>query len=202
MKNKGFTLVEGLLLILVVLTIGFGGFYVWNETNSSESDEPESSQEQSSEESDDEETEESSGIQITTDDFTMTLPEGFEESNTRQFTFTGEPATTYTYLNSSTGEYFEVNLNPAQSGINPDATWTYTTDANKNVSLVDSSDTVCSSATDEWCTTDNNGRVDIYIANSDQTDQSGVYFTAGYLNSEDITALDFVEEILNSIQLL
>ena len=39
MSQKGFTLVEGLLITLTVAVIGFGGFYTYNQTQASDSEE-------------------------------------------------------------------------------------------------------------------------------------------------------------------
>lgn len=36
MKQKGFSLVEGLLLVLILLIVGFGGYYVWSQNKVSE----------------------------------------------------------------------------------------------------------------------------------------------------------------------
>ena len=36
--QKGFSLVEGLLIILIISVVGFAGYYVWNEN---QDDEPE-----------------------------------------------------------------------------------------------------------------------------------------------------------------
>jgi hypothetical protein len=39
MRQRGFSLVEGLLIVLVVAVVGFGGWYVWNESQDNEAEE-------------------------------------------------------------------------------------------------------------------------------------------------------------------
>ncbi len=43
--QKGFTLVEGLLIFLVIALVGFGGYYVWNQQQDDESEQTETMQE-------------------------------------------------------------------------------------------------------------------------------------------------------------
>ena len=52
MKNqKGFSLVEGLLIIIIVTVVGFGSYYVWNQNKSSETQQQEITIESSEQES-------------------------------------------------------------------------------------------------------------------------------------------------------
>lgn len=208
-KENGFGLVEALLIILVLLIIGFAGWFVFlrdNEEDNEAANEQTTTEQQETETTDSTESESSSeeATELTvdeTDDFTLTTPEGFERIDERQFTFTGTPERTYTYKNAESEDYFEVNYNPAESGINADFTWIYTySDGEFTVDKSDS--TVCLPEESDWCEfSGGNGRLDsaIFSEGGAGVDGEAVYFTFGNTASEEVGDLSYVDTFLENI---
>lgn len=145
-------------------------------------------------------TPESIGERVEESFFSLTLPGGFtEKTGARIFTFTAEPSEHYSYVNNDTGDYFEVNVVSEGSGVNPDYAWTYTA-TDGRVSLQKLTTEVCD-ASDELCTTSGDGRLDVFVKNEAQAQFSGknVYFTFGNTKTETPTSLDFVDQIVDSL---
>jgi hypothetical protein len=135
--------------------------------------------------------------------FSLVIPEGFIAVDERIFTFTGPPKTTYSFSNSDTGDYFEVNIEPAQSGINADFTWIYVYE--DGVFTVDKSDsTVCTPEESEWCEfSGNNDRLDssIFSEMSQEINGEEYYFTFGNIISEEVGDLTYVDQFLESLEI-
>jgi hypothetical protein len=137
-----------------------------------------------------------------TEYYTLVVPEGFERVGERIFTFTGAPARTYSYQNSTTNDYFEVNIDPADSGLNADFVWTYVfTDGLFTVDKTNS--TVCLPEESEWCEFSGaNGRLDSAIFSEPETPINGqvFYFTFGNTASETVGDLTYVDQFLENIE--
>lgn len=204
--ENGFGLVEALLILLIILLISFAGWFVFlrdNEEGNEAANEQTTSETQDTEttetSSDDESVEEATVDE--TEDYTLTVPEGFERIDERQFTFTGAPERTYTYKNAETDDYFEVNIDPADSGFNSDFTWIYTY-SDGEFTLDKSDSTVCTPEESEWCMySGDNGRLDsaIFSEGGAGVDGAQVYFTFGNTESEEVGDLSYVDAFLEGV---
>jgi hypothetical protein len=203
-KQQGFSALYALLILIVLLIVGFAGWYVWSRNDdSSENQETQAQEEMTIDYSAESERlsseEEPSGVLDETEYYTLRVPEGFERTGERIFTFTGAPSETFTYTNATTGDYFEVNIGPAASGINADFTWTYqlTEEIYEGVYVLDKSDsTVCLPAEDEWCEfSGGNGRLDSAIFSAPGSAElfQRTYFTFGNITSETVGDLTYVD---------
>jgi hypothetical protein len=135
--------------------------------------------------------------------FTLIIPEGYAAVGERIFTYTGAPASTYSFKNAETNDYFEVNIEPAQSGINPDFVWTYVY-ADGVFTLDKSDSTVCTAEEDEWCeTSGGNGRLDsaIFSEPSQEINGNVYYFTFGNTESEVVGDLSFVDLFFEGLEI-
>jgi hypothetical protein len=135
--------------------------------------------------------------------FTLEIPEGYDAVGERIFTYTGAPASTYSFKNAETNDYFEVNIEPAQSGINPDFVWTYVY-ADGVFTLDKSDSTVCTAEEDEWCeTSGGNGRLDsaIFSEPSQEINGNVYYFTFGNTESEVVGDLSFVDLFFEGLEI-
>jgi hypothetical protein len=206
-KQQGFSALYVFLIVLVLLLLGFAGWYVWSqqEDDSAETTTSEAVPVGSDDSAPAEESAlspESELVVDETDDYTLSIPAGFERVGERIFTFTGAPERTYSYQNSTTGDYFEVNVTPADSGLNADFVWTYTYAG--GVFTLDKSDsTVCMPADDEWCEfSGGNGRLDSAIFAQPEAPINGerIYFTFGNTTSETVGDLSYVDAFLENIE--
>lgn len=135
------------------------------------------------------------------DFFTITLPSGFEKKQgAREFQFTGAPQQHYTYINNQTGEYFEVNIAGEGSGVNPDYAWIYTYSGGK-ITLQKTTTEVCDKS-DELCSSAEDGRLDVFIKNQNQSLINGrnIYFTFGNTKTEQPGSVAFVDEFISNLQ--
>lgn len=145
---------------------------------------------------------EATGKTLEEDFFSIKLPIGFQKkSGDRLFVFTAEPAQHYSYLNETTGDYFEVNVlqEDRESGVSPDYTWTYTyTDG--GVGFQKLTTTVCDTS-DEMCSSAGDGRLDVYVGSKERVSIAGrtVYFTFGNTKSEEPQSMDFVDVIVGGL---
>jgi hypothetical protein len=206
-KQRGFSALYALLILIILLIVGFAGWYVWNQQ---EDDTPATTTSETAAEASEEatptadESEPVSEAELAEDEtayYTLRIPEGFERTGERIFTFTGAPSETFTYSNATTGDYFEVNVTPADSGINADFVWTYTYAAG-SFTLDKSDSTVCMPADDEWCEfSGGNGRLDSAIFAQPEAPINGerIYFTFGNTTSEEVGDLTYVDTFLANI---
>lgn len=198
-----------LVIILLVLFLIAGGAAAYLMSQEEESTPAETSQtnqeatQQTEEPAEEAETvEEAELVLDETDYYTLTVPEGFERVDGRIFTFTGQPEETFSYLNIATSDYFEININPADSGLNADFVWTYT--HSDGVFTLDKSDsTVCLPEDDEWCEFSGaNDRLDSAIFAQPEAPINGqrVYFTFGNTSSQTVGNLSYVDQFLENIE--
>lgn len=136
---------------------------------------------------------------IENDYFTLTLPAGFSLTDERIFEFTGAPEQHFSFVNATTGDYFEVNRSPAQSGAASDFAWQYEYVAGEFI-IQDNDVTLCDPAED-WCTTVGDGRLDAALWPSGNIEINGevYYFTFGNTQAESVDDLEFVDEFLGSL---
>ncbi len=192
-NQKGFGAVEVIIVIIILGLVGGVGWYVFSKNK--DSSEPSSSTQVEEQSEEAEQNAEPEAKVIDNERFTLTLPNGFEESAERIFTYTAKPGKTYSYANATTGDYFELNFEIAASGISSDYTWFFTEQNNK-ITLEKASTTVCSSANDEMCTSAGNNRLDSYIGSKTQEDY---YFTFGNTKTESPADVTFVDEFIENL---
>lgn len=95
MKNnqKGFSLVEGMLLVLVIAVVGFGGYYVWNQQQKKDtSSQPSPTSSESTNTSEEKDTEEEQEVDKAKDwtvysgtSFSVKIPDGWELIGNREY---------------------------------------------------------------------------------------------------------------------
>lgn len=199
--NKGAVPILILLLIVVILAVGGIGWYVWQNNKDSNSSSPQNTQEQVTEPVNTN-TSEDNQATVSNQYFDLLIPKGFTENNERIFTYTAQPEKTFSYINNTNGNYFEININPAASGFSPDFVWQFTRNQEK-VILQDKPTEICNPATEELCTTSGNNRLDVFIA--DKAGYSGstpsYYFTFGNIKSEQVPDLAFVDTFISNLKL-
>jgi type II secretory pathway pseudopilin PulG len=79
-KQKGFTLVEGLLIVLIVSVVGFAGYTVWNNQQDDESENTDTVQQETEVQENNEQSEEIS-------ETASTVPEGWTSYKNNQYNF-------------------------------------------------------------------------------------------------------------------
>jgi hypothetical protein len=196
MNKKGFSAVGIILVIVLVGLIGVVGYYVWSGNNTEE----EISVTQRTRPVADESEQELETIE--NNYFKLIIPTGFSAAEERIFTFAGPPEETFSFINTENGDYFEININPAQSGVNADFTWYY--DYQNGEFLIDkASSEVCMPQDDEWCSeTGGNERLDAVILAKEQTDSlPNMYFTFGNIQTEEVGDLSFVDSFINNLSI-
>jgi hypothetical protein len=186
--------------------VGFAGWFIWDRNKEDPAKDSTSSVQEKNDnkvaEVPAEETASAPELAVDeTEDYSLTIPAGFERVEGRIFTFTGEPERTYTYRNSATNDYFEVNVTPAASGLNADFVWTYV--YTEGAFTVDKTNmTVCMPEDAEWCEfSGGNGRLDSAIFSEPEAPIDGniFYFTFGNTASEEVGDLSFVDQFLEGI---
>ena len=189
-----------LLALIILAIIGLVGF-IWFQQDDQEADEDTQQAAETSEqvtENDEQAISDQSPepTVIENDYFTLALPVGFSETDERIFTFTGAPQQHFSFINQSTGDYFEINRTPAQSGAASDFTWQYEYVDGEFI-IQDTDVTLCDPAED-WCTTVGDARLDAALWPSGNIDINGdvYYFTFGNTQTESVDDLDFVDEFL------
>lgn len=190
-----------LLLIIAVLAIIGALVFFWLEQAEDADDEADSVTEtsQQQEAPDVEEPAEQEPTVVENEYFTLALPAGFSATSERIFEFTGAPEQHFSFVNETTGDYFEVNRDPAQSGAAGDFTWQYEY-INGEFVVQDYDATLCDPAED-WCTTVGDGRLDAALWPLGNIEINGetFYFTFGSTQTESTDDLDFVDEFLGSL---
>jgi len=204
--KKPHNFILAIVAILFFLIVGGGAVYFMLQEedsvpveNSQATEETEKAQQPTEEKS--APLDEAEAVLDETDYYTLIVPEDFERVGDRIFTFTGQPEETFSYLDSTSGDYFEVNINPADSGLNADFVWTYIyTDGDFTLDMSDS--TVCLPEDDDWCEFSGaNDSLDSAIFAQPETLINGqrVYFTFGNTLSQSVGDLSYAEQFLENI---
>ena len=189
-----------LIIILMVAIVGALVFF-WLDQADDTNDEtiPTNETSQQQEAPDTEEPAEEEPLTVENEYFTLALPAGFSPTDERIFEFTGAPEQHFSFVNEATGDYFEVNRGPAQSGAASDFTWQYEYIDGEFI-IQDDDVSLCDPA-DDWCTTVGDGRLDAALWPLGNIEISGeiFYFTFGNTQSESTDDLVFVDEFLSSL---
>lgn len=135
---------------------------------------------------------------VTTSDYTFELPKRFSKVSEQQFTTTASLKAEASYLDQETGDYFEV-LKPAGAGggMSADAFWSYSIGGGGAIVVEDRSLEQCKSG-DFGCTNGNGSTEAIVTPNESIKSESSYYLAFGNTKREDVSKLDFINDILDS----
>lgn len=198
--QKGFSVVELLIIIVIVGLIGTVGWLVYDRQKSKAKTNESTKTEVVTDPAENKQTTSAPAgkTPLVTEDFTLVLPEGFKESSDgRIFTFVGTPKKTYSYIDDK-GNYFEYNVrSEGGSGYSPDFSWTFTQTGDK-ITLDKTTTSVCTNTESGFCTSGNN-RLDVYVGSKNK--DKAYYFTFGNTKSETVGDLSFVDKFISGLRI-
>lgn len=211
--ENGFSAVEVFISVLVIVLVGFLGWYVWSK-NSTKNNAAQSSTSKTSDNAQKDQTNQENkqtdvpkqGRQVDNNRFTMDLPVGWDFEK-KEGDLKNPDNETYSYKNEN--DYLRVNLVKYGKGSAYDISWTYELTKERTVLVKESPTEICSVSEDPggFCTAGDNV-LSIFIDPAQTIKFNGVSepiyvsFYAGNSTSEDPTSakLEDIKSILNSIQ--
>ncbi len=201
MKNqKGFTLVEGLLIVFVVAIMGFGGWYFWN-NNQDENTEQVATTElevQEQLENNQKPSDEAATVEISQTRYKISLPEGWEEKSNTEAP-AGAPELYHEYTNGK-GQTVGVSINSGGFGGGGDGSASFVIEGNR-FNLENEYD-ACDPTIDEMgvCRY-GDSKLELIVSSAGEHKGDNYTFWLWDKNSEDQNAYSGLKDIIETIEL-
>lgn len=194
-NQKGFTLVEGLLIALILSVIGFVGYMVWNNNQEKELEQTTTVQQESQNTTEKEE----APVRTTQSLYTIQLPEGWTE-NTGSTAPAGAPETYHEY-SSEDGRRIGVSIKSGGFGGGGDGNASFTIEGNQF--KLDSTYDACDATGDETGACKyGDGELYLLVSSASEYNGDNYLFWLWDDNSEEQSSYVSLKAIVETIILL